>query len=340
MQIATTAWAKYNEMLLGNTSFLACPKDKVEDQQVYENYVIQFGAERICLYSSQEELENFIRKNSIDLMYGLIHGAFSETPTKIVPFLANAVFSTKYPQGDVFAPICNWTNKHCHTNFPVLSHIVEPFPGTDEDLRTELGVPKDATIFGGYGGRKQFDIPMGKESVKEVAYHNKKIYFIFLKFEKFCDLPNVLFLPKNTDVAYKEKFINTCDAMLHARSGGEYFSMAVAEFSIKNKPVISYKPDLSYYLQFPFHKILRKFGITSWRSYLYTTSHLDLLDDAVTTYSSKRKLIYILSNFEKEFYDKSKNYDKFSDAYNPKVMMPRFEKLAKEAIENFKQRNS
>ena len=40
------------------------------------------------------------------------------------------------------------------------------------------------------------------------------------------------------DLNYKVKFINTCDAMIHARAMGETFGLAVAEFSKKNKPVI------------------------------------------------------------------------------------------------------
>jgi hypothetical protein len=335
MQIATTAWAKYNEVLLGNTSFLACPADKIDDQRVYKSYVAHFGAERICLYSSQEELEIFIHKNSVDLMYGQIHGALLESPTKIIPFLANAVFSSKYIQGDVFAPISHWINHHCHTDFPVLPYIVEHFPNDSEDLREALGIPENATVFGGYGGKHQFNIPMAKEAVKEIAYHNKNIYFIFLNFEKFCDISNVVFLPGNTDIVYKEKFVNTCDAMLHARSDGETFGMAVAEFSIKNKPVITYKPDYIYYAQFPLHKILRKFGIESWRSYFYAQAHLDYLGDVAITYSSKQKLTYILNNFKDKLFDASKNYDRYTERFSAKNIMPLFEKLAKEAIENF-----
>ena len=37
----------------------------------------------------------------------------------------------------------------------------------------------------------------------------------------------------------KEAFYRTCDAMLHARRDGETFGLAVAEFSVRNKPVIT-----------------------------------------------------------------------------------------------------
>ena len=37
----------------------------------------------------------------------------------------------------------------------------------------------------------------------------------------------------------KVTFINTCNVMIHARERGETFGLAIAEFSTKNKPVIT-----------------------------------------------------------------------------------------------------
>ena len=42
------------------------------------------------------------------------------------------------------------------------------------------------------------------------------------------------------------RFFATCDAMLHAREEGETFGMAVAEFSLRNKPVITYNGSGQY----------------------------------------------------------------------------------------------
>ncbi len=38
----------------------------------------------------------------------------------------------------------------------------------------------------------------------------------------------------------KQKFINTCNALLHARQRGETFGITVAEFAIMGKPVIAF----------------------------------------------------------------------------------------------------
>ena len=36
------------------------------------------------------------------------------------------------------------------------------------------------------------------------------------------------------------KFVNASDCMIHARARGETFGLAIAEFSIRNKPIIAY----------------------------------------------------------------------------------------------------
>ena len=52
-------------------------------------------------------------------------------------------------------------------------------------------------------------------------------------------LPNVIHLEATSDEEAKSRFIRTCDAMLHARYSGETFGLAVAEFSVHNRPVLT-----------------------------------------------------------------------------------------------------
>jgi len=47
-------------------------------------------------------------------------------------------------------------------------------------------------------------------------------------------------LQGTTDMECKRKFINTCDALLHARQGGETFGLVCGEFATSQKPVITY----------------------------------------------------------------------------------------------------
>ena len=66
------------------------------------------------------------------------------------------------------------------------------------------------------------------------------IIFLFLNTTKFIEHERVIYLPKTISRNTKSRFINTCNFMLHARRDGETFGLAVAEFSVANKPIITY----------------------------------------------------------------------------------------------------
>jgi hypothetical protein len=66
------------------------------------------------------------------------------------------------------------------------------------------------------------------------------MWFLFLNTEKKIDHPRCIYLDKTIDQVEKFKFINTCDAMLHARDYGETFGLAVLEFAAANKQIITY----------------------------------------------------------------------------------------------------
>jgi hypothetical protein len=53
-------------------------------------------------------------------------------------------------------------------------------------------------------------------------------------------MENVHYLPATVDPQEKAKFLATCDAMLHARWHGETFGLAVGEFAVLGKPVITF----------------------------------------------------------------------------------------------------
>ena len=107
-----------------------------------------------------------------------------------------------------------------------------------ELVMKELGIPEDATVFGGYGGKDSFSILYVKQVVYVIAQQFPHMYFLFANFPPFCpSLPNIIHHPAIISLEDKVKFIQTCDAMLWARHDGETFGLAIAEFSIKNKPI-------------------------------------------------------------------------------------------------------
>ena len=80
-----------------------------------------------------------------------------------------------------------------------------------------------------------FLIPYGK------YYQREKIFISFFKnTPRFYDHPNIIHAQATADMEYKTKFINTSDAMIHARLEGESFGLSCGEFSIRNKPVITW----------------------------------------------------------------------------------------------------
>jgi hypothetical protein len=75
------------------------------------------------------------------------------------------------------------------------------------------------------------------------ARRHPRDHFVFLNTEHIVGteaLKNVHYLPPTTDPIQKGRFLATCDAMLHARLHGETFGLAVGEFAVLGKPVITY----------------------------------------------------------------------------------------------------
>ncbi|MCL2242936.1 MAG: hypothetical protein FWC03_00535 [Treponema sp.] len=148
-----------------------------------------------------------------------------------------------------------------------------------------------------------------------------------MNFKPFIEISdmgkNIIFLPRNTDVNFKEIFINTCDAMIHARSDGETFGLSIAEFSIKNKPVITWAPKLLHNTKFCL-KTICLFILN--RGYTYATAHLDFLGKKAIRYTSEKDLTDIFLNF-REKYLQDINYDCYSEPFCEEKIMRIFENI-------------
>ena len=160
---------------------------------------------------------------------------------EMVPFrtrvLVHAVFDGRTPHGDAYAKISPCVPS-VGLNVPVVPHIVRRRACEGTDLRAELGIPPDATVFGRHGGYDVFDILEAREAVLSVARQRADIYFVLLNTKPlrmdeygqaaWDKLPrNIIHLEATLDEARKAAFILTCDAMIHARRSGESFGLAV-----------------------------------------------------------------------------------------------------------------
>ena len=297
-------YAHYNEEILNNQSVILYPKNSPnnipEAIQRFEKRFTVYG------YNDLADRDKFIKESNADIFYAIKSGEKeNDIPTNLIKTVIHAVFKYNEPYGNVYAYVSEWlSNKMSNGILPFVPHIVD-LPNIEGNFREELNIPKEAIVFARYGGYETFDIDFVKETVKKIARKNKNVYFIFMGTEEFVkrnffrSYRNIIFLPPTTDIERKVKFINTSDAFLHARKQGESFGIAIGEFSIKNKPVITW-------------------------AYSDEKSHLEILGDRAIVYKNKNDLFDILKNFRP---DAKKNWDCYSQFYNPKAVMEKFKKI-------------
>lgn len=297
-EVASYEYAKYNEELIGNKSIIISKHPdvwKYSHPLAIEKFKKRFP---VYLYHDFNEVEKILDDNKIDVFYAIKAGIKDGVISKNRRSVIHVVFQYHEPHGDVYAYVSEWLGKKF--NSPFVPHIVM-LPDINDDLRIELNIPKNAIVFGRHGGAETFDIDFAKQAVVHVAKMRQDIYFLFLNTDKFTDnsLRNVIYLEGTENLEYKTKFINTCDAMLHARHGGESFGLAVGEFSIRNKPVITL--------------------LSGSRDY----AHIEMLGDKGIYYNNQDELLNILFNFNP---DSSKDWNAYRD-YNPENVMNKFKEI-------------
>lgn len=248
-EVASYDYAHYNETILGNKSYIVSFSKNVRQKMGWpcEDVTYTKFKERFPLLEIDtiEDISKIIEEYKIDVFHTLVYGTKADEykfEDKSIwgncKVIKHCIFDTTCPEGDYYCAISGYLNQKYKTDVPVLPHMIQ-LPETSENLRDELGIPSDATVFGGYGGVNNFNIPYVQQKVYDIAKYNPSIYFVFANFKRFCHtLPNIIHLPCILDPLEKAKFINTCDAMMWGRADGEIMSIAMGEFSIKNKPIL------------------------------------------------------------------------------------------------------
>jgi hypothetical protein len=307
-EICLYKYAKYNREILGNESVIIStssrPYPSAERFRGFETFLYpQVWKPDGVNQELRTALERLCEKEKIDAFYAIKGGesdGFMPTNTKR---LAHCIFRMDQPHGDVYAGVCQYISDKYGSVHPYVYHIVEKeAPDVTEDFREELGIPKDAMVFGRHGGYDTFSLGFVKEAI-EKAIPFKKIYFVFLNTAPFLEHEQIKHLPWTMDERVKAKFVNTCDAMIHARYDGEIFSLSTAEFSVRNKPIITWKPDV-----IPGH---------------YDTGHLTVLKDNAYFYKGKEDLVDIFTSLDHSNI-KHVDWDVYGDTYSPKNVMNQF----------------
>ncbi len=222
-------YAHYNEEILGNTSYVLTYGSGQHDEGAKRRFLDRFGGFKV-IYLPYHQKE-------LDALYHIKSGYDDGfRPENDIPYFVHSVFDNE-PHGTVYATISPWMATRF--NLPYVPHIVE-VADTTENYRDRLNIPENAVVFGRYGGSDSFDIPFVKSAIYHYLKSHDNVYFIFMNTDVFVEHSRVTYFPATVDPRSKRMFINTCDAMIHARSRGETFGIAVGEFAICGKPVITY----------------------------------------------------------------------------------------------------
>ncbi len=240
-EVALYDYAHYNETLLGNRSVIVHNRLNPNNHpDALAKFANRF---EVLAYDHIEQLDDVLQQGHAELMYAIKAGKRDGVVSQRIPTMVHAVFPTAPWQahGSSYAYISEWLSTECSANeIATVPHIVA-LPAVDDDLRAELGIPADALVLGCYGGAKSYDVPYAISGALQLLNSRNDVFFIFMHLTPFLNHPRAIFLPGTTDMMRKTMFINTCDAMVHARAQGESFGLACGEFSIRNKRVITYK---------------------------------------------------------------------------------------------------
>ena len=297
-------YAKYNQELLGNESVIVYPlnfndpgvsKDSLTQNDVVDKIKQQFN---VYGYSSTDDLLQFVENETPDYFYSLKAGFYDWIINRPgMKNLVHAVFMANQPHGDKYAYVSSWLSEVMSDNkLPYVPHIVTLPKERQINWREKLNITPDKIVIGRYGGLHQFDIREVQQTVIHFAKQYSNYEFLFVNTFEFCDLPNVRFLPAIIDPQDKTDFILSCDAMIHARSDGESFGLAICEGLFHNKPVFCFNGGRDQH-------------------------HIKLLKDTGLLYSTIPEFVNQLLNVKNSY---KTNYSKLVESFSPENVMKQF----------------
>lgn len=308
-EVALHDYAEGAEAQLGHRSVVLYPRDAAHnDPQAIARFARRF---ELIAYRDRGELDGLLRRAGADLLYAIKAGRPDGLLSLAVPTMVHAVFPSapRQAHGASYAFISDWLSERCSRgHIPAVPHIVS-LPDEPGDLRAELGIPADATVLGCHGGAQSFDVPCAIEAVRRALTEQPGTWFVFLNIARFVEHPRAVFLPGTGDLLRKTRFINTCDAMLHARLQGESFGLACGEFSIRNKPVLTYARSKHRH-------------------------HIAVLGDAGWPYASADELLQRIAAIDRDAV-RAGQWDRYTPLYNPQRVMALFDQhLIQPALRN------
>lgn len=302
--VAVTDYARYNQEILGNTSIIGYNADWPyyvdggNEPQVVEQLSKYYQV--VNCQDNQDTYEKIVDQFKIDNFYSIRYGVLAPYPTNCKTSI-HAVFQAYEPHGSAYAYVSEWLANTISNNFSTtcafVPHIIDLPPPT-QNLRHLWNIPQHAKVFGRHGGLNTFDITWVKETINKLLSYRLDYYFVFANTDRWIDHPRVIFLDTIYDLQTKSNYINSCDAMIHARSQGESFGLSIAEFLSQNKPVLA------------------------WRGG-GDQNHTIMLQDSGLLYNDPEDLEILLNNFYL-FYQ---NWRQRVQSYAPSEVMTKFQQV-------------
>jgi len=289
-------YANFNETVLGNQSVICHPSElESAENPTFAKWKARFP---LLPYRTRNELSRRLKEKDVEVLYQIKPGPFDGFVIPGVKNCIHSMFLSDEFHGDCFAYVSRWASRvMTGRESSFIPHFV-PKLVSDRNLRGKLGIPIGAKVFGRHGGADTFNIQFVREVVLQHAKKNSGDHFVFLNTEPIRGterFSNVHYLPGTVDAVEKSKFLATCDAMLHARWHGETFGLAVGEFAVLGKPVITFSGSRE-------------------------RAHLEMLGKQALLYRNAGELAGILKEF-RPHKTHGAEYDKYAD---PQIVMEIF----------------
>ena len=214
------------------------------------------GEEKMICYESPAKLLNIIHGMKPFILHRYSAGIpeypfVREIKQHTKHFVSTSVFGNQDDTIDISKVIyvskhVQWmAGKQSAENHLVVRNPIEA-PHSTENLREELGIPKDAFVFGRIGRDDEniYD-PINIEAYAKVATSNT--YFVIVNPSRSSradikrhNITSTRFIERTTSEVRLSQFYNTIDVLAHARLDGECNSAAIFEAAAHRKPVISH----------------------------------------------------------------------------------------------------
>lgn len=253
-------YAKYAEIFFKNKCIFFIYKSFYDPERDIIPFLKLQKRFEVFFYENKEDLKRLIAEKQLNYIYIIKWGkrhdnelddlrstqSDNQISTTICKQIIHCVYDMSEPHGDIYVGVSRLiAEKYGKTDF--IPHMIGLKKGDkNNNLRKLFNIPENATVFGRHGGGDTYDLDFVKNVIQKIVDTNRSVYFLFMNtgpthigIEEIKS-PNIIFLPPTVDNNEKNRFINTCDAMLHAQRLGESFGIAIGEFSVNEKPIIIY----------------------------------------------------------------------------------------------------